>query len=108
MAAPKAHPKWGGRKQGTRNKATAEIRELAQACAPAAIAELARLCLHAKTEATRVAAIKEILDRGYGKPTQPIAGDPGYGAIEASIALRPQLSRDEWLALVNAPPLVAE
>ena len=81
MAASRAHPKWGGRTKGTPNKATGEVRELAQACAPAAIAELARLAAHAKTEATRVAAIKEILDRAHGKAAQAVElggrrGDP--------------------------------
>jgi hypothetical protein len=31
----------------------------------------------AASEVTRVAAIRELLDRGYGKATQPIAGDTG-------------------------------
>jgi hypothetical protein len=31
------------------------------------MAELARLAVHARTEATRVAAIKEVLDRAYGR-----------------------------------------
>ena len=30
----------------------------------------------AKNEQTRVAAAKELLDRGYGKATQPLANDP--------------------------------
>jgi ABC-type xylose transport system substrate-binding protein len=28
-------------------------------------------------EGTRVAAIKELIDRGYGKATQPITGEDG-------------------------------
>jgi hypothetical protein len=34
---------------------------------PDAIAELARLATQAESEAARVAAIKELLDRGYGR-----------------------------------------
>ena len=30
----------------------------------------------AKNEQARIAAAKEILDRGYGKATQPLANDP--------------------------------
>jgi len=39
-------------------------------------AALARLMRSAKNEQTRVAAAKELLDRGYGKATQPLANDP--------------------------------
>ena len=35
-----------------------------------------RLIRSAKNEQTRVAAAKELLDRGYGKATQPLANDP--------------------------------
>ena len=65
----------GGRRAGTPNKATAEIKALAQKHAPAAMKELARLATKAESEAARVAAIKELFDRGYGKATQRIAGD---------------------------------
>jgi hypothetical protein len=64
----------GGRQKGTPNKATADIKALARVHAPAVIAELARLALHAEGEAARVAAIKELLDRGYGKARQPLTG----------------------------------
>jgi len=62
----------GGRKKGTLNKATAEIKDLAQEYAPAALRELARLTTGALSEAARVSAIKEILDRGYGKAPQAL------------------------------------
>src|SRR5262245_35185814 len=65
----------GGRQKGTPNKATAEVKVLAQKYAPAAIEELARLSTGAESEAARVAAGKEILDRAYGKPMQPVVAD---------------------------------
>lgn len=70
----------GGRQKGTPNKVTLEIRDLARVYGPTAIAELARIAGLTKqpgseNEATRVAAIKELIDRGYGKATQPISGD---------------------------------
>jgi hypothetical protein len=65
----------GGRQKGTPNKATAEVKVLAQKYAPAAIEELGRLSTEAESEAARVAASKEILDRAYGKPMQPVAGN---------------------------------
>ena len=60
---------------GGRPKAVQEVRELARAHCADAIAELARLAVKAKSEAARIAAIRELLDRGYGKATQPIAGE---------------------------------
>ena len=71
-----------GRKKGTPNKVTAEIKELAQQYGPEAIAELARLATKAESEAARVAAIKELLDRGYGRAVQPIEGSVTHGVSE--------------------------
>lgn len=59
--------KTGGRKAGVPNKATAEIKAVAQKHGPAAIRELVRLMTEAESDAARVAAIKELLDRAYGK-----------------------------------------
>jgi hypothetical protein len=72
MTNPKG-VRYGGRAKGTPNKATADIKALAQEHAPKAIAELARLVGAAESEQARVAAIKELLDRGYGKPAQEMA-----------------------------------
>jgi hypothetical protein len=55
---------------GGRPKVIAELRALARAHAPDAIEELARLAIKARSEAARVAAIRELLDRGYGKAGQ--------------------------------------
>jgi hypothetical protein len=40
-----------------------------------AIEKLAHLVQHAKSEQACIAAASELLSRGWGKPTQPIAGD---------------------------------
>jgi len=74
--------KTGGRVAGTPNKATSEIKALAQAHAATAIKELARLSVEAESEAARVAAIKELLDRGYGKSAQPVTGEGGEGPVQ--------------------------
>ena len=77
---------WGGRrdgsgrKPGVPNKNTGEIREVAQQYGPAVITRLAELAAltpgtPADSHAVQVAAMKELLDRGYGRATQPIAGD---------------------------------
>ncbi|MGO9430911.1 DUF5681 domain-containing protein [Rhodoblastus sp.] len=84
-----------GRKKGTPNKATAEIKEICRKHAPDVIAELARLATKAKSEQARVSAIKELLDRGFGKAMQPIAGDSGGDPIktEATVIVLPSNGR---------------
>jgi hypothetical protein len=69
--APKGTPKHGGRKVGVLNKVTPDMRALAQNYGPRAIENLVWLAEHAESQATQVAAIKELLDRAYGKAPQP-------------------------------------
>jgi hypothetical protein len=80
--------KTGGRRPGSLNKATADIRELARNYGPEALVELARLAKEAASETARVAAIKEILDRAYGKSPQAVTLDS-----ELSIQA-PQITED--------------
>ncbi|BAH98978.1 hypothetical protein WSS15_03310 [Acetobacter pasteurianus] len=61
-------PKTGGRQKGTPNKATREIKEIAQAYTDTAIATLAFIAENGESEAARVSAANSILDRAYGKP----------------------------------------
>lgn len=78
---PKGHPKppGSGRAKGTPNRATKEIREIAQRHGPTAIRELVRLMTKSDNEATRLKAAQELLDRGYGRPVTPqeITGPEG-------------------------------
>ena len=62
--------KTGGRQPGTPNRSTAAIKEMAAEYGPMALTEIARLATKAKTEPTRFAACKELLDRAYGKSLQ--------------------------------------
>ena len=80
MIAPgkkKGCTKTGGRKKGTPNKATVEVRSIAQDYGPDALKELHRLSQEAESEAARVSACNAILERAYGKaPTSaPIVID---------------------------------
>ncbi len=59
--------KTGGRQKGTPNKATAEVRALAQEYGPDALKELKRLFKEAQSEAARVSACNAILERAYGR-----------------------------------------
>jgi len=71
---PRGQPKTGGRKAGTLNRVSADVRELAGQHGPAAMAELARLATGANSEQARVSACKEVLDRAYGK--SPLNREP--------------------------------
>jgi hypothetical protein len=57
-----------GRTAETRlSKSGREIRELAQQQASEAIVQLAELVKNAESESVKLAALKELLDRAYGK-----------------------------------------
>lgn len=60
---------------GGRPKELDEIKRLAQQHGPAAVAKLAEW-LGSENPKASVAACQALLDRGYGKPAQVIAGDP--------------------------------
>lgn len=75
MPRPTGLPKTGGRKPGSLNKATADVKEAAQAYTAEAVQALATIMRDSESDAARVAAIKEILDRGHGKPKQGFEGD---------------------------------
>jgi hypothetical protein len=64
--------KTGGRAKGTPNKATADIKALAQVHAADAIATLANILMKSESDTARIAAAKELLDRGYGKAMQGV------------------------------------
>lgn len=64
-----------GRPKGSPNKTTAEVKALAQKHGPDAIKTLAKLAKQADSDAAKIAACRELLDRAYGKASQPIAGD---------------------------------
>lgn len=69
--------KTGGRTKGTPNKATHDVKEAARIHGPRALEVLSSLMENAESDQARIAACKEILDRAYGKATQPIANEEG-------------------------------
>jgi len=71
----KPFPKGLSGNPGGRPRIVGTLRDMARAHAHEAIEELARLALKAKSETARIAAIRELLDRGYGKPPQFLAAD---------------------------------
>lgn len=61
-----------GRPKGSLNKSTRDIKELAQQHTPKALKTLVSIMQASDSDAARVSAAKELLDRGYGKSTQTI------------------------------------
>lgn len=74
MPAHKGQPKAGGRRKGTPNKATADIKALAMKYVPDAMKALHKLATTSLDERVQLAAWKELLDRGVGKAVQPVSG----------------------------------
>ena len=75
-----------GRKQGVPNKANAEIKAAAQKHTAEAIKIIAKLMKEGESEQVRLAAAKEIIDRGHGKPMQSVEhSGEGGGPIKASV-----------------------
>src|SRR5262245_36492160 len=72
---PRAKPgqRFGGRAKGTRNKVNVELAEAAREYTAPALEQLWKIATHSQSDSARVAAIKEILDRGHGKAVQPLA-----------------------------------
>jgi hypothetical protein len=94
MPRQKGTPKTGGRKAGQLNKASLDIKRMVRLHADKAVAELIRLCTESESDAVRVAAIRELLDRGYGKATQPHAGDEDGAPIKQTITICTGVPRD--------------
>jgi hypothetical protein len=91
MAAPK-HPGGNagkGRPRGVPNKATFAVREIARAYTVEAVEALAAVMRDATApHAARVSAATALLDRGHGRPTQPLAGDHDMPPIGMTLEQR--------------------
>src|SRR5690349_17435827 len=66
-------PKGVSGNPGGRPKVLSDVQELARQKSPEAITTLAIMHDEKAPPAARVAAANALLDRGYGKPTQPIS-----------------------------------
>lgn len=74
-----------GRKVGAVNRITHQVRALARAYGPGAIDKLAQMAgltdqPPALSEIIQISAIKELLDRGFGKVVQPLTNANEDGA----------------------------
>src|SRR5204863_7308561 len=92
---PGASPNPGGRP-----KIIEDIRDLAREHTETAINTLVQIAESGKQESARVAAASALLDRGWGKPTQPLSGDLAMPPIGASATAVAALTPEERTALV--------
>lgn len=70
---PPGQPKTGGGSRlGIPNKATAEVRDLAQVYTKEALEKLAEIMRKGVSEQARVTAAVALLDRAHGRPAQTI------------------------------------
>lgn len=72
-----------GRPKGCLSEATIKgqiakerLRELAAQHVDRLVSEALRIATESDSDQARIAAIKELFDRGFGKSTQVVAGDP--------------------------------
>ena len=79
-------PSVKGRKKGSKNKANAEVRELARTYTTVAIKTLAALMLSKTSEdLTRYYAAEALLNRGWGRPATAMTGEGGTGPAQVNI-----------------------
>ena len=79
-----------GRPKGAVSKATADIKAQAGKYTPEALKTLASIMKSSESDPARVAAAKELLDRGHGKAPQAVTGEGGGPVALAITWLSPQ------------------
>ena len=72
---------------GGRPKAEKLLREAAQKHAAACLETLLHIMQNGESDAARVSATKELLDRGFGKATQPISGDSDGDPVKLAMVV---------------------
>jgi len=96
-----------GRPVGSVSKTAAELKALAQQHGPAIIAKLASMAglggaAGAESEQAQLGALRELLDRGYGRPPQAVTGEDGAPLRYVILAPEPVATTQDWLRL-HAP-----
>lgn len=77
MATAKGGARPGaGRKAGGTNSVTPDIKAMTRRYANDAVQTVFKIMKSSKFEGNRFAAAKELMDRGFGKPTNVQGGDP--------------------------------
>jgi len=73
---------------GGRPKSAETVRDLARSHTELAVSALVAIAEGGQSESAKVAAATAILDRGWGRPTQPVSGDDEMPPIGVSVAER--------------------
>jgi hypothetical protein len=80
-----------------RPKALVTLRDMARVHTPELMAELINLAMYAESENVRLGAIREVLDRGWGRSITPIQvspGTPGTAVVAAVVGELPEIEGD--------------
>ncbi len=79
-----------GRPVGSRSKSTADVKLLLDEVVDQRklALSLVDIALNSESHPARVAAIKELWDRRYGKSTQPISGDESAPPVQMALRVR--------------------
>jgi hypothetical protein len=91
---------------GGRPKDIAEIKELARAHTVTALKTLIDVATKGKSEAARVSAATALLDRGWGRPSQPLANDPENPITAAVTAAERELEARNTVRAAFGKPLL--
>jgi hypothetical protein len=75
IVSPSGHPKVGGRIAGTPNKVTSDLRAAAKMYTTEALDVLVEIMRTEESAAERQSAVKEILNRGWGKSVAQLTID---------------------------------
>ena len=107
MSGSKPGERRGGRRKGTPNRVTAEIRSAFQLHGDELVQALLKLTQSAD-ERVRLVAIQAALDRGFGKPAQAlqIKGDPDSPVI-FNLALADGMVNGGPVEVMASEPLTA-
>lgn len=86
---------------GGRPKALKDVEEIARSHTPAAMQTLAAICVDPEQPgAARVSAANALLDRGWGKPSQPVEHS---GEVRNRVISGEPLTTEEWATKYETP-----
>jgi hypothetical protein len=78
----KGNPEGVGRPKGAINKVGADVRALAREYTPEAVEKLVEIMRNGDTSQSQGMAADKLLDRGWGKPNQPVEVNAGQSVID--------------------------
>src|SRR2546430_14175576 len=78
LTANRANGTKGGRPSG---REKIELRDRIRARETDIVEHLFHLAFHAQSETAQVGSLRELLDRGWGRPFQPVTGADGLGPV---------------------------